>query len=34
VAVTLTPKQADKLGARDLSLVGGVALPAAAPDKK
>jgi hypothetical protein len=25
---TLTPKQADKLGARDLALVGGLALPA------
>jgi hypothetical protein len=33
VAVTLTPKQAEKLGARDLSLVGGVDLPAP-PEKK
>ena len=33
VAVTLTPKQAEKLGARDLALVGGIELPAA-PDKK
>ena len=29
VAVTLTPKQAEKLGARDLALVGGIELPAA-----
>ena len=28
VAVTLTPKQAEKLGARDLALVGGIELPA------
>jgi hypothetical protein len=28
VAFTLTPKQADKLGARDLTLVGGLTLPA------
>ncbi len=33
VVVTLTPKQADKLGARDLALVGGIELPAA-PEKK
>jgi hypothetical protein len=33
VSVTLTPKQAEKLGARDLSLVGGVDLPAP-PEKK
>ncbi|HVS36323.1 MAG TPA: hypothetical protein VMS17_12205 [Gemmataceae bacterium] len=32
-AVTLTPKQADKLGARDLSLVGGIELPAPAEKK-
>ena len=32
VAVTLTPKQAEKLGARDLALVGGIELPC--PDKK
>jgi hypothetical protein len=32
-AVTLTPKQADKLGARDLALVGGIELPAVG-DKK
>jgi len=32
-AVTLTPKQADKLAARDLALIGGIELPAA-PDKK
>ena len=29
VAVTLTPKQAEKLGARDLALIGGIELPAA-----
>jgi hypothetical protein len=29
VAVTLTPKEAEKLGARDLALVGGIELPAA-----
>jgi hypothetical protein len=29
VAVTMTPKQADKLGARDLSLIGGLEVPAA-----
>lgn len=34
VAVTLTPKQAEKLGARDLALVGGIELPAAPPQKK
>jgi hypothetical protein len=29
VAFTMTPKQADKLGARDLSLIGGLEVPAA-----
>jgi hypothetical protein len=33
VAVTLTPKEAEKLGARDLALVGGIDLPAV-QDKK
>jgi hypothetical protein len=33
VAVTLTPKEAEKLGARDLALVGGIELPAV-QDKK
>ncbi len=33
VLVTLTPKQAEKLGARDLALVGGIEL-SAAPNKK
>jgi hypothetical protein len=28
VAVTLTPKEAEQLGARDLALVGGIELPA------
>ena len=28
VLVTLTPKQAEKLGARDQALVGGIELPA------
>jgi hypothetical protein len=30
LAFTMTPKQADKLGARDLSLVGSLDVPAAA----
>jgi hypothetical protein len=29
VTITMTPKQADKLGARDLTLVGGLGVPAA-----
>ncbi|HBI42273.1 MAG TPA: hypothetical protein DDY78_05365 [Planctomycetales bacterium] len=33
VAVTLTPKQAEKLGARDLALVGGIDLPATVEKK-
>jgi hypothetical protein len=33
VAVTLTPKEAEKLGARDLALVGGIDLPATVEKK-
>ena len=33
VAVTLTPKEAEKLGARDLALIGGIELPAATNKK-